>query len=237
MKIEKLQNGIRLLRDDTAFPLSTDAILLADFARVTKGTAVCDLCAGGGAVGLLLLSRDPALEITALELQPEPCALMARAAAESGVQDRFHILQGDVRHIRTLLPAGAFRNVVCNPPYYPVGSGCAPENEAQEIARTERCCTPEDLSAAAAWLLPTGGNLWLVHRPERLTDLLCALRGKGLEPKRLRPACPRPAASPALILLQAVRGGRPGLKWEPPLVLAADDGTPTEEYRRIYRLK
>lgn len=234
---ERLRSGTRLFRGGNAFPLSTDAVLLAAFARVPRGAAVCDLCAGTGAVGLLLLDQDPALTVTAVELRAEACALMERTAAENRIEDRFRVLRGDVRAIRDLLPAGSFRAVVCNPPYYPVGSGYVPENEAQAVARTELCCTLADACAAAGWLLKTGGCLWMVHRPERLTDLLCALRAAGLEPKELRPVLPAPDAAPSLVLVRAVRGGKPGLRWDPPLILADESGAPTAEYRRIYRLE
>lgn len=233
---ELLENGIKLFRGGTAFPLSTDAVLLADFAAVPKGAAVCDLCAGAGALGLLLLDRDPSLSVTALELRAEPCALMERSRAENALGDRFRVLRGDVRAVRQLLPHGSFRQVVCNPPYYPVGSGFAPADETQAVARTELCCGPADYCGAAAWLLPTGGSFWLVHKPERLAELCCALREAGLEPKTLRPVCPRPDSAPSLLLLRSVKGGKPGLAWLPPLILSIPDGTPTAEYRRIYRM-
>ena len=216
VKQEEFFGAIRVVFEDDVFPLGTDALALARFAAVPKGAAVCDLCAGSGAVGLWLLSRDPALSVTAVELQEPPCRRMERTAAENGITDRFRVLRGDLRDIRALLPPGSFSQVVCNPPYYPVGRGYAPASEAQAIARTERCCTLEDVCAAAAWLLPTGGCFWLVHLPERLTDLLCALRAHGLAPKILRTLCAAPDKPPSLVLLKAVRGGKPGLRWEAP---------------------
>ena len=237
MKFETLQNGTRLYLDAGAFPLSTDAVLLADYAQVTGRAAVCDLCAGAGAVGLLLLDRAPGLSVTALELQEAACGLMERSRAESRLEDRFRVLRGDLREIRSLLPPGSFRHVVCNPPYYPVGSGYAPAEASQALARTELSCTPADFCAAAAWLLPTGGCFWLVHRPERLAELCCALREASLEPKALRLVCPKSETAPSLLLIRAVKGGKPGLRWEAPLVLANANGTPTEEYRRIYRME
>ena len=236
MKYEALRNGLRLPLQAGLFQLGTDAVLLADFAAVPKGAAVCDLCAGGGAVGLLMLARDPSLSVTGVELQEAACELMRRAVAENRLEGRFTVLRGDLRDISSLLPAGSFRQLVCNPPYYPVDSGFLPENEAQAIARTELCCSMEELCAAAAWLLPTGGCFWLVHKPERFARLCRTLGEKGLEPKRLRPVCPRPGTAPSLLLIKAVRGGRPGLRWDAPLVLANSDGSPTEEYRRVYHL-
>ena len=179
MKSEFLQNGITLPQSEGLFKLGTDAMVLADFAAPPKGAAVCDLCAGSGAVGLLLLARDPALTVTAVELQEDACALMDRAVAENGLENRFRVLQGDLRRIRSLLPAGSFRHLVCNPPYYPVGGGYVPADEAQAVARTELCCTLDEVCAAAGWLLQTGGSLWMVHLPGRLAELCCALRAPG----------------------------------------------------------
>ncbi len=233
---EQLQNGVTLPQTDSLFKLGTDSVLLADFADPPRGAAVCDLCAGTGAIGLLLLARDPSLTVTAVELQAPACEIMGRAAADNGLTDRFRVVQGDLREIRSLLPAGSFRHLVCNPPYYPVGAGFRPENEAQAIARTELCCTLSEVCAAAGWLLKTGGSLWMVHLPGRLADLFCALREAGLEPKRLRLVCPKPEAAPSLALVKAVRGGKPELKWDAPLILSNPDGSPTEEYKRIYHM-
>lgn len=236
MKAEYLQNDLVLLQAKGLFSLGTDAMALAYFARVPQGAAVCDLCAGGGAVGLLLLAADPSLRITAVELQQEACELMQQTREKNGLAGRFTVLRGDIREIRALLPQGSFRHVICNPPYYPVGSGAAPEHMAMAIARTELCCSLEDVCAAARWLLPTGGSLWLVHKPERLAELCARLCAAGLEPKLLRAVCPKPGAAPSLLLLRAVRGGKPGLDWQAPLVLADETGQPTEEYRRIYHM-
>lgn len=236
MNAELLNGWLILPREQNGFPLGTDAVMLADFARPSRGSAVCDLCAGSGAVGLLLSARDPSLHITAVELRQEACAALERTLALNGIADRVSVLNGDLRQIQSLLPAGSFSQLTCNPPYYPVGSGYAPKDEAQAIARTERCCTIDDVCAAAGWLLRSGGCLWMVYRPDRLTDLLCALRAHGLEPKRLRPVCPRPDAAPSLLLIQAIRGGKPGLCWSAPLLLSNADGSPSEEYQRIYHL-
>ncbi|MBQ2144367.1 MAG: SAM-dependent methyltransferase, partial [Oscillospiraceae bacterium] len=105
------------------------------------------------------------------------------------------------------------------------------------IARTEVCCTLTDAVTAARWLLQTGGSLDLVHRPERLTDVLTALRAAGLEPKRLRLVRHRADKQPSLVLIRAVLGGRPGLAVEPDCVLYEADGAPSADYRRIYHLQ
>lgn len=236
MNSEFFRGGLKFLQSESLFRLGTDAMVLADFANIPRGAAVCDLCAGTGAVGLLLLASDPGLSVTAVELQKDACACMSRTARENGLGDQVQILNLDLRQYRERLPHGAFRHVVCNPPYDPVGSGRAPENPAVAIACTELCCTLEDAVCAARWLLTTGGTLDLVYRPERLTDLLCTLRAHELEPKRLRFVRHSRGKPPALVLLRAVCGGKPGLQVEPELLLHGADGSPTEEYRRIYHL-
>ena len=236
MEPEYLQGGLRLLQSEALFRLGTDAMVLADFARLPRGAAVCDLCAGSGAVGLLLLAEDPTLTVTAVELQAAACEQLRQTVRENALEASVRILQADLREHRTCLPHGSFRHVVCNPPYYPAEAGFAAKDAAQAIARTELCCTLSDVTEAAAWLLQTGGTLDLVHKPERLTDLLYTLRARGLEPKTLRFAAHGPGARPSLVLLRAVRGGKPGLDAQPTLYLHNPDGSPSEEYRRIYHL-
>ena len=186
---------------------------------------------------MLLLAKDPGCNVTAVELQQKAVDLMEQTVAGNHLEGRLRPILGDVREIRTLLPQGSFRHVLCNPPYYPVGSGRAAASEAQAIARTELCCTLTDVLKAAAWLLPTGGTLWMVHKPERLTDLLSGLRTHALEPKEIRLVAHQPGAEPSLVLLRAVRGGKPSLTVRPTLFLQTADGLPTEEYRRIYHLE
>ena len=145
------------------------------------------------------------------------------------------MLAGDIRTHRSLFRTGSFDLAVANPPYFPVGSGAAAPDPGRAAAREEGSCTLEELCAAAAWLLRTGGSFCLVHRPERLSELFCALSAHGLEPKRLRLVCPRESSAPSLVLAEARRGGRPGLQIEPALVLSDAAGNESAEVKRIYR--
>ena len=226
--------GYRFVYDDALFPPGTDSFLLSAFPRLKPGLRVCDLGSGTGLLGLLLLQRQPELTVTGVELLAEAAALAKRTAAANGLEDRLTVQVGDLRQIRELLPPAAFGLAVCNPPYYPPSSGRLPESKALRTARTELGCTLEEICAAASYLLPWGGRLCLVHKPERLADLCCALRGAGLELKRLRPVCPKVGAAPSLLLAEGRRGGRPGVEFLPPLVLQNADGAPTEELDAIY---
>ena len=147
------------------------------------------------------------------------------------------MLHGDLREYRTLLPANGFDIVVSNPPYYPVSGGAAPEKLPLAIARSEVCCTLFDLCACAAWCLRFGGSFFLVHKPERLTDLLCDLRAVRLEPKRIRFVRHRAENAVNLVLIEARLGGGPGLQFEPDLVLYTQTGELSAAGRRIYHLQ
>lgn len=202
---------------------------------VSNPESGCATWGGGtGLLSLLLLQRQPQLQVTGVELQPEAAELCRRAAAENRLEDRLHTVTGDLRQIRSLLPAGAFDLVVCNPPYYPPGSGKVSSAASLRNARSEHGCTLEEVCAAAAYLLRWGGSFCLVHKPERLTDVLCTLRSAALEPKRLRMVSCRSGQAPSLVLVEGRRGGRPGMQIGPPLILETSDGIPTAEADTIY---
>lgn len=224
--------GLRFVYGNGQHPPGLDSFLLASLPKLKPGWKVCDLGCGTGLLGLLLLQRQRALAVTGLDIQPEAVRLGKLAAAENRMEDRLFFRLEDLR--KTALPAGSFDLAVCNPPYFPPSAGPLPKGEARRTARTEEACTLEDVCRAAGRLLRWGGAFCLVHKPERLTDLLCALRGEGLEPKRLRLVSLRPERAPSLLLLEARRGGKPGLAVEEPLILENPDGSPTAELNRIY---
>ena len=226
--------GLFFVYDDDLFRPGTDSFLLGSFPRLKPGLRVCDLGSGTGLLGLLLLQRQRQLTVTGVELLGEAVALAEQAAVRNGLADRLSFLQGDLRTIRELLPAGRFDLVVCNPPYYLAGAGKLPESASLRTARSEAGCTLEDVCAAGAWLLRWGGAFCLVHKPERLSDLCCTLRAHGLEPKHLRLVCRRAGDAPSLLLLEARRGGRSGLEIGPALCLEDGAGRPTAELDAIY---
>ena len=232
---EQIGGKYRMELSQTQFSLSTDSIALADFARVFSGARVCDLGCGCGALGLLLLAKCETLQVTGVEIQEPAARCAAENAAQNGLS-QFSVLHGDLREYRTLLPANGFDIVVSNPPYYPVSGGAAPEKLPLAIARSEVCCTLSDLCACAAWCLRFGGSFFLVHKPERLTDLLVTLRENRLEPKRLRWVQQRPEKAPWLFLAEGKAGAKPGLVVEPPLIVENADGSYTDEMKDLYHI-
>lgn len=187
------------------FPLGQDALALGRFATVKPGWRVCDLGTGSGVLLLLLAERARSLTLRGVERDP----LAAQAARDNLLRNGLEgeIVTGDLRE--KPFPAGQFDLVVANPPYFPVGSG-----KSGGPARSETFCTLAELCAAAGYLVKNGGRFALCHRPERLVDVMCALRDHGLEPKRMKLAAHGPDHPPSLLLTEAVKQGRPGLAVE-----------------------
>ncbi len=231
---ESLWNGGPLFCQAEHFRLGTDCVLLADFVNTASAVKGIDLGCASGAIGLLLLCRSSKLHMTGLELLPEAAALAEENMEINGLASRSRIVTGDIRQHRQLFPSSSFDLVVSNPPYFPLGSGALSPDKGKAAARGEVNCTMEDICAAAAFLCRTGGSFYMVHKPERLSEALCCMSRHGLEPKRLRLVCHRAELAPNLVLIESRRGGNPGMKIEPILILRNADGEETDEVKRIY---
>lgn len=218
-QLETLPGGLILEIGPDCFPLSTDSLLLSKFVRLRGASRVADLGSGCGTLGLLLCSRYPACTVTGLELQPGAHAAALVNIRRNQLAPRMQSLLGDLRQIRKLLPAGSFDCVVSNPPYFPV-SGAPAAGRGALLACREDCCPLEAIFRAAAWLLRYGGDFYLVHRPERLTDLMFWGRTLRLEPKRLCLVRHQAGGPVSLVLLQYRLGAGHGLRLEPDLVLS-----------------
>ncbi len=225
--------GWQFLFDDTLFQPGTDSFLLGAFPKLKRGEKVCDLGAGTGLLGLLLLARESSLHITNVEIQKAACDLARRTAALNRLEDSVTCVEGDLRDA-ALLKAGSFDMVIANPPYFSENSGAQALTDARRTARSEVSCTLEDICAAAQRLLRWGGRLALVLRTDRLAELMELTRRHGLEPKRLRLVQNTALSAPSLFLLECRRGGKTGLTVEAPLIMTDSDGAPTAEVDAIY---
>lgn len=172
--------------------------------------------------------------MTGLELNPEAARVARENIAANALDRRCDIVVGDIRRCRDEFKTGQFDLVVSNPPYFAAGSGKLSPNADKAAARGEVLCTLEDVCRAAAFLCRTGGAFCLVHRAERLADVICLLRDTGFEAKRLRTVAHKPGKEPSLVLIEARRGAGSGLKIMPPLHICGDDGRESAEIKRIY---
>jgi len=239
MTDELWPGGPRFVDSDGVFRIGTDSILLADFARspgIKKKKRAADLGCGSGVISVLLAWNDPELYVDGVEINPEAARLASENAGANCLSGRVAVIQGDLRRHRAFLQAGAYDITISNPPYYAPGSGKHPSNPDLVSARVEGLCTLDDVCIAAGYLTRWGGSFMLVHKPERLADVFRSLSSAGFEPKRARFVQHKHDSPPNLTLIESRRGGKPTLKVEAPLILANDDGSCSEEVKRIYRM-
>ncbi len=231
--MELWENGPQFEQSEH-FRLSTDSVLLADFVNIGARRRGADLGCGSGILPLLLLQKSAALHMTGLEINPEAAAVARRNMEINALGERCRVITGDIRRCRELFTTGSFDLVVSNPPYFAAGSGKQSPDADRAAARGETLCSLEDICRAAAYLCRTGGAFCLVHRAERLADILCLLRETGFEAKRLRTVSHSAEKEPSLILVEARRGAAAGLRIMPPLFICGDDGRESDEIKRIY---
>ena len=198
--------GLTFAFDDGPFKPSTDTFLLGGFAAPRRNDRVCDLGAGIGLLGLLLLGREPSVRVTDIDIDPAACALAEENLAANGLTGH-RVLRADLRRREELPPAGSFDMAVSNPPYFAAGSGAAAAGQ-RGTARSELTCT--------------------------LAELMALLRSYKLEPKELQTVQKTIDTPPRLVLLRCRKDGGTGLDIRPPLLLQNGDGTETEALRRCY---
>ena len=224
--------GLHIWQDKREFCFGVDAVLLSAFCEVRKGDRVLDLCSGNGIVPILLAGKTEAGSITGLEINPVQTALARRSFAENGLS-HVKMVDGDVKDAKTIFSGLEFDVISVNPPYIKDGRMQNP-NRGKAIARHEVLCTLSDVLQSAASLLRYGGRFYMVHRPDRLTDILDEMRAFKIEPKRLRTVHTKRDGEAKLVLVEGALGGGTFLHIMPPLIIYNDDGTYTEELMSQY---
>ena len=228
--MEHLHNGYTLELCEGAFPLSTDSIVLSGFAKLPKKARVLDLGSGCGTLGLLLCAKDPGCMVTGVEIDEKAHLTALQNAEGNHIAARLTSICGDLRSVSSLLTSGSFHACISNPPYF-----SATQKSANSKARHEQLCSLEDLFTAAQWAVRYGGDFYLVHKPERLSELCACATKHRLEPKRLLLLRHKVTDPISLVLLQCRKGAKPGLIIEE-AYLQEPDGSPSEFYRRLYHI-
>lgn len=234
-RLDELQrNGYRIIQDPRRFCFGMDAVLLAGFARVKPKEQVLDLGTGTGIIPILLKGRTKGKSFTGLEIQPESADMARRSVSLNHLEDQIRIVTGDLKEADKIFGTGSFEVVTCNPPYMTDLHGLKNPSEAKAIARHEVLCTLEDVITQASKLLVPGGRFYLVHRPFRLAEIIFGLCQKGLEPKRMRLVHPYADREPVMVLIEALKGGRPRVTVEKPLIIYEKPGKYAEEICEQY---
>lgn len=235
METEAFQLGKIKMYVSEDHRFGTDAFLLAYYAGIRSTSIVCDLCTGCGIIPLIFCKNANPKLIYAMDIQEEAITLLQKTVEENSLQEVVKPILCDLRSIsQDVMKYESVDIVTANPPYMTGGSGFMKESEAQAIARHELMCTVEDVCSAAAKLLKYGGSLKMCHRPERLGDVICAMRANKIEPKSVTFVFNSINDRPWLFLISGKKGANPGMIVEKPMILRNDDKSYTEEYDRLY---
>ncbi len=230
-------DGIMVIQKRNAFRFGVDAVLLANFARVSKGAKVIDLCTGTGIIPFILAGKTKADFIMGVEIQEEMAEMAIRSTRYNRLEDRIDFINGDLTDINLLKTLPKVDVVTVNPPYKLKNTGIINENDKSAIARHEICCNLEDVIIASMTVLKDNGRMFMVHRPERLADIFCLMRKHRMEPKLIRMVCPSKGKAPNIVLVEGQKYGGTFLKWEPHLYVHEENGDYTEEINEIYGRK
>ena len=209
-------------------------MLLSGFARAEKGSKVLDLGTGTGVIPILMEAKNEDAHFTALEIQEESAEMASRSVALNGLEEKIDIVCGDIKEADKLFKAASFDVITTNPPYMNDGGGIKNDYGPKTIARHEVLCSLDDIARVSSKLLKFGGKLFMVHRPHRLTDIMCTLRENKLEPKVIRFVHSYVDKEPTMVLVEAIRSGKPMIKVMPPLIVYGSDGKYTDEINEIY---
>ena len=230
-KFEKLTDTIYVCASsDHRF--GTDAFLLADFSQYRQKDKVCDLGTGCGIIPLIMQKYRPPQVTYAVDIQ-EGAIEQLKLGIEYSQTTGIIPVCADLKELWEDAPRGMIDLVTCNPPYKVVGAGFESAIDAQRIARHEIMCTIDDVCAAAEKLLKFGGRLCVCNRPERLSDVIFAMKSNNIEPKRIRFVSKNPDEAPWLFLIEGKKGSKPFMKVEPQLYIRSGEGF-SEELQKIY---
>lgn len=232
-KYEKLTDKIYVCASNE-HRFGTDAFLLVDFSQYRQKDKVCDLGTGCGIIPLIMQKKMPPQIIYAVDIQENAVAQLKLGIEKSGVSGIVPIC-ADMRELWENAPLGQLDLVICNPPYKAVNAGIESVITSQKIARHEIMCNIDDVCRCSSKLLKFGGRLCVCNRPERLADVICAMRNNGIEPKRIRFVSKNPESSPWLFLIEGKKGSKPFMQIEQQLYIRSGNGF-TDELKKIYEI-
>ena len=232
--IDDLQlNGLMLIQKKDGFKFGVDAVLLSDFANVKKKHKVIDLCTGTGIIPFLLYGKYNPNNIKGIEIQ-EDMVEMANRSVKLNEINNIEFIHSDLKDIKFLKTLEKADVVTVNPPYKLSNAGIVNPSDKLSIARHEILCNLENVIEASRVLLKDNGRLFMVHRPERLADIITLMRKYKIEPKRIRMVHPNKNKAPNIVLVEGQRDGGAFLKWDNPIYVYNEDGTYSDQINEIY---
>ena len=235
-RIDELElNNLKIIQKNDGFCFGIDSVLLSDFARKIKNNRkVLDLGTGTGILGILLCAKTNLKQITGIEIQKDIADMATRSIQLNNLQGKFDILNCNIKDIDKLLKIDSYDAIVTNPPYKKPNSGKINENKTKLISRHEIEANLDDFIRISFKMLKDKGTLYMVHRAERIVDILSTMRKYKMEPKRIRFVYSNKNSESKLVLLEATKNAKPFVKIERPLYVYNENGDYTQELLQIY---
>lgn len=227
--------NLKIIQNTDGFCFGIDSVLLSDFAKQIKsGAKVIDLGTGTGIIPTLLCGKTDLSEVIGVEIQEEVYDMAIRSISLNSLTDRFKIINENIINLKKIFSQNSFDVVITNPPYKKINTGLQNEEKKKVISRHEISASLEDFLNITKYLLKDKGEFYMVHRPERLVDIMNIMRQYKIEPKQIRFVCPNKNKAPNLVLIKGIKNGGQFLKVEKNLYVYNTDGNYTDEILKIY---
>lgn len=235
-RIDDLEfKNLKIIQNKEGFCFGIDSVLLADFAKDIKSNAnVLDLGTGTGIIPILLCGKTNLKKIIGVEIQKEVANMASRSVKLNNLENRFEVIEENILNLKKLYKNQSFDVVVTNPPYKKKNTGIVNEDAKKIISRHETTASLEEFIIIAKDLLKDKGEFYMVHRPERLVDILSLMRKNKIEPKILRMVYSHVDKEPKLILIKGIKNAKPFLKIEKNLYIYDEKNSYSEEILKIY---
>ena len=230
--------NLKIIQNKEGFCFGIDSVLLSDFAKdIKKDSMVMDLGTGTGIIPILLCGKTKLKKVIGVEIQKEVCEMAKRSIELNNLEDKFQILNENILDLEKIYSENTFDVIVTNPPYKKMNTGILNENKKKLISRHEYKANLEDFLKVSKRLLKDKGEFYMVHRPERLVDILFNMRKYKIEPKNIRFVFSNKNKEPKLVLIKGIKNANPFLKIEKNLYIYDEDGNYTKEINNIYNIK
>lgn len=228
------RNNYKIIQNKNGFCFGMDAVLLSGFVNVKENENVIDLGTGTGIIPILLEAKTKGKHFIGLEIQEKAANMAKRSVIYNNLQDKIDILIGDIKEASKLFKAASFDVVTTNPPYMTNSHGIVNPDMPKAIARHEILCTLKDIIRESSILLKPNGRFYMVHRPFRLSEIIVTLNKYKLEPKRIKLVQPFLNKEPNMVLIEAIKGANPRVKFEPTLIVYDENRKYNREIYDIY---
>ena len=235
-RIDDLEfKNLKIIQNKDGFCFGIDSVLLSDFAKnIKKGSKVIDLGTGTGIINILLSGKTEDNSFVGIEIQKDVAEMAERSVLLNNLENKIKIINTTILNLDNIYERNSFDVVVTNPPYKKINTGIINENDKKNISRHEITASLKDFIHISSYLLKDYGEFYMVHRPERLVDILSIMREEKIEPKKIRFVYPNKNKKTNLVLIKGIKYGNPFLEFDDNLYVYDENGNYTNDILKIY---